>query len=389
MARGVRVGLAWRAEVLARVAGGERLELVAREMGVSVRSVYRFVEASGGRPSRRSRLRARAVLRLSLVEREEIRAGIAAGESFRQIAARIGRAPSTVSREVGGIAGRLGYRAAWADDRACLRACRPKPGKLAGCPRLRGEVQRMLIARFSPAQISATLRRRFPDDPEMRIAPETIYQSLYVQGRGQLRRDLARYLRSGRMRRKAQRGPTDQGRIPGMILISERPAEIQDRAVPGHWEGDLIAGRLNQSYIGTLVERQTRYVMLAYLGRDARTDTVTAAIAEQITRLPEHLRISLTWDQGREMARHAQFTVATGITVYFCDPHSPWQRGSNENTNGLLRQYFPKGTDLAQHDQTHLDRVAEQLNNRPRQTLDWMTPAEKLTELLTLTTTRA
>ncbi len=245
----------------------------------------------------------------------------------------------------------------------------------------------MLIARFSPAQISATLKRRFPDDQEMRIAPETIYQSLYVQGRGQLRRDLARCLRSGRVRRKAQRGATGQGRIPGMVLISERPAEIEDRAVPGHWEGDLIAGRLNRSYIGTLVERQTRYVMLAYLGRDARTDTVTAAIAEQITRLPEHLRVSLTWDQGREMARHAQFTVATGVTVYFCDPRSPWQRGSNENTNGLLRQYFPKGTDLADHDQAHLDRVAAELNNRPRQTLGWMTPAEKITALLTRTPT--
>jgi IS30 family transposase len=327
-------------------------------------------------------MRPRSVLRLSLIEREEIRAGIAAGESFRMIARRIGRAPSTVSREVGGVAGRTGYRATRADDRACLRARRPKPGKLAGCARLRCEVERMLRARFSPAQISATLKRQFPDDEAMRIAPETIYQSLYVQGRGQVRRDLARCLRTGRAQRRPRRGPTGQGRIPDMILISQRPAEIEDRAVPGHWEGDLIVGQANRSFIGTLVERQTRYVMLTYLGRDARTETVTARIAAQIGRLPEHLRVSLTWDQGREMSRHAQFTVATGVTVYFCDPHSPWQRGSNENTNGLLRQYFPKGTDLAVYDQAALDRVAAELNSRPRQTLGWMTPAEKMAELL-------
>jgi IS30 family transposase len=321
-------------------------------------------------------------LRLSLVEREEIRAGIAAGESFRAIAGRLGRAPSTVSREVGGVAGRGGYRATRAEDRACLAARRPKLGKLTRCARLRAEVVGMLERRFSPQQISATLKREFPDDPEMRIAPETIYQSLYVQSRGRLRRDLTRCLRSARAKRKPRRAPAGQGRIAAMVSISERPPEVSDRAVPGHWEGDLLVGKANRSFIGTLVERHTRYVLLTELGSDARTDTVTAKIADQITRLPEHLRRSLTWDQGREMARHAEFTIATGVQVYFCDPHSPWQRGSNENTNGLLRQYFPKGTDLAVHNQAELDRIAAELNGRPRKTLDWQTPAEKMTELL-------
>jgi IS30 family transposase len=355
---------------------------VARGVGCGISTLKRVLVAAGGTPSRRSRRRQRSPLRLSLSEREEIRAGIAAGDSFRAIARRLGRAPSTVSREVGGMAGRDGYRATRGDDRACVLARRPKRCKLAASPRLRRAVVAMLEQRFSPPQISATLKRRFPDDPEMRIAPETIYQSLYVQARGGLRRELARCLRSGRVKRKPRRGPTGQGRIPGMVSISERPPDVEDRAVPGHWEGDLIVGKANRSFIGTLVERHTRYVMLIELGSDARTETVTTALAEQIVRLPEHLRLSLTWDQGREMARHLDFTVATGVKVYFCDPHSPWQRGSNENTNGLLRQYFPKGTDLALHDQAALDRVAAELNGRPRQTLGWLTPAEKMTQLL-------
>ena len=315
-------------------------------------------------------------------EREEIRAGIAAGDSFRAIARRIGRAPSTVSREVGGVRGRGGYRATAAEDRACLAALRPKRSKLASSPRLRRAVCELLRRRCSPQQISARLRLEHPDDAEMRIAPETIYQSLYVQSRGRLRKDLTRYLRTGRSKRKPRRGPSGQGRIRNMVSISERPAEVADRAVPGHWEGDLLVGKQNRSFIGTLVERQTRYVMLSHLGGDASAETVTAKIAEQIVRLPEQLRRSLTWDQGREMARHLEFTVATGVKVYFCDPHSPWQRGSNENTNGLLRQYFPKGTDLAVHGQVELDHVAAELNGRPRQTLGWLTPAEKMTELL-------
>jgi IS30 family transposase len=341
------------------------------------------IDAAGGTPSRRSRHRPRSPLRLSLLEREEIRAGIAAADSFHATARRIGRAPSTVSREVGGVLGRGRYRATKADERACRLALRPKPAKLACNPRLRRAVVELLEQCCSPQQISARLKLDDPDDPEMRIAPETIYQSLYVQSRGRFREDLTRYLRSGRAKRKPRRaGPERRGRIPGLVSISERPAQVADRAVPGHWEGDLIVGKQNRSFIGTLVERHTRYVMLTHLGRDATTETVVARIADQIVRLPEHLRLSLTWDRGREMARHLDFTVATGVKVYFCDPHSPWQRGSNENTNGLLRQYFPKGTDLAVHGQVELDRVAAQLNSRPRQTLGWLTPAEKMTELL-------
>jgi transposase, IS30 family len=371
-----------RLEVLERISRGETRPRVASALGTTERTVGRVLAAAGGRPSRRSRRRQRSPLRLSLTEREEIRAGIAAGDSFRAIARRIGRAPSTVSREVDGVAGRGRYRATGADDRACLRARRPKPSKLARNSRLRRAVTGMLERRCSPQQISARLRHDHPDDPEMRIAAETIYQSLYVQSRGRLRKDLARCLRTGRSKRKPRRGPTGQGRIPAMVSISERPPEVADRAVPGHWEGDLIVGKQGRSFIGTLVERQTRYVLLTELGNDASTETVTQRIAENIVRLPEQLRLSLTWDQGREMARHTEFTIATGVKVYFCDPHSPWQRGSNENTNGLLRQYFPKGTDLAVHGQVELDRVAAELNGRPRQTLDWLTPAEKMVELL-------
>jgi IS30 family transposase len=370
-----------RLEILERVSRGETRPQVAGALGTTERTVGRVLAAAGGRPSRRSRRR-RSPLRLSLSEREEIRVGIAAGDSFRAIARRIGRAPSTVSREVGGVGGRGRYRATSADDRACEAARRPKLSKLAASPRLRRAVTEMLERRCSPQQISARLRLDYPHDAEMHISPETIYQSLYVQSRGRLRKDLARYLRTGRTRRKPRRGPSGQGRLKEMVSISARPAEVADRAVPGHWEGDLLVGKQNRSFIATLVERQTRYVLLSYLGRDATTETVTAKLAEQIGRLPQQLRLSLTWDQGRELARHLEFSVATGVKVYFCDPHSPWQRGSNENTNGLLRQYFPKGTDLSLHDQAELDRVAAQLNGRPRQTLDWHTPAEKMTELL-------
>jgi IS30 family transposase len=379
---GNRLTRAEQLEVLDRIARGETMPVVAGALGTTERTVGRVLARAGGRPSRRSRRRQRSPLRLSLIEREEIRAGIAAGESFRAIARRLGRAASTISREVGGVDGRRRYRATKADDRACLRALRPKPSKLACNPRLRRRVSEMLARRFSPQQISARLRLDYSHDEELRISHETIYQSLYVQSRGRFRKDLTRYLRTGRQKRKPRRGPTGQGRIPEMVSISERPAEIEDRAVPGHWEGDLLVGKQNRSFIGTLVERQTRFVILTELGSDASTETVTQKIAEQIVRLPEHLRRSLTWDQGREMARHRQFTVATGVQVYFCDPHSPWQRGSNENTNGLLRQYFPKGTDLAAHDQAELDQVAAQLNQRPRQTLGWRNPAEKMAELL-------
>lgn len=382
MSKGIKLGHGQRLEILERVASGQSQVQVARELGFGITTLQRVLVAAGGTPSRRSRRRPRSPLRLSIIEREEIRAGIAAGDSFRAIARRIARAPSTISREVGGVSGRTSYRATRADDRACLAARRPKPGKLASNPRLSRAVCAMLMRRFSPQQISARLKLDYPDEPEMRIAPETIYQSLYVQSRGRLRKDLARFLRSGRSKRKARCGPTGRGHIPDMVSISERPPEVKDRAVPGHWEGDLLVGKQSRSFIGTLVERHTRYAMLAHLGKDATTKNVTQKIAEQIVRLPEHLRLSLTWDQGREMARHRDFTVATGVKVYFCDPHSPWQRGSNENTNGLLRQYFPKGTDLAVHGQVELDRVAAELNGRPRQTLGWKTPAEKMAEQL-------
>jgi IS30 family transposase len=270
-----------------------------------------------------------------------------------------------------------------AQRRAQRGARRPKVTKLSSCARLVVEVERGLVRGWSPQQISARLRVEFPDDRGMRISHETIYLSLYVQSRGELRRQLSAQLRSGRRTRKPQGRLEKRGRILDMVNISERPAEVKDRAVPGHWEGDLIIGAHNRSAVATLVERQTRFVLLGYLGSDRSTTAVIEALKGQITGLPEHLKQSLTWDQGHELAAHKQFTVDTGVQVFFCDPHSPWQRGSNENTNGLLRQYLPKSTDLAVHDQADLDRIAELLNGRPRETLAWLNPGEKMTELLT------
>jgi IS30 family transposase len=351
-------------------------------VGVTARSVNRLLAALGGV---RARTRPRSLLRLSLAEREEIRVGLVAGDSCARIARSIGRSASTVSREVSHNGGRRRYRAVAADGAAVRRARRPKPCKLASSPRLRARVQELLVERWSPQQIAARLKLEFPDDPRMQVSHETIYQSLFVQARGALRKDLTACLRTGRTRRRAQGRADRRGQIPDMVMICERPAEIEDRAVPGHWEGDLILGAHNRSAIVTLVERQTRYVMLARIGADKTSPAVCAAIADKIATLPDHLARSLTWDQGKEMAGHAQFSVRTGLPVYFCDPHSPWQRGSNENTNGLLRQYFPKSTDLAIHDQAELDRVAVQLNGRPRQTLAWATPAEKLNQLIAMT----
>jgi transposase, IS30 family len=320
---------------------------------------------------------------LSVAEREEIALGRAAGLGVPQIAAALGRPRCTIYRELGRNTGAGGYRATVAQRRAEERRRRPKVAKLAASGRLRAEVAARLAKKWSPRQIAATLKADFPGQPEMQVCHETIYQSLYVQGRGALRRELAACLRTGRaVRRPRRKEASRRGRIPGMVMISERPAEAADRAVPGHWEGDLIMGAGNASAIGTLVERSTRYCLLLHLpaGHDA------AAVAEEmittIRGLPAMLRRSMTWDQGTEMTLHAQITQDTGMPIYFCDPHSPWQRGSNENTNGLLRQYFPKGTSLARHTRADLHAVALELNDRPRQTLGWASPAQALTQLL-------
>jgi len=319
--------------------------------------------------------------RLTLADREEITLGLHAGESFTAIAARLGKAVSTVSREVAANGGRTRYRAWRAHQRACQQARRPKTPKLA-CPGLAAQVTGWLEEWWSPVQISRRLRIEFPHDPMMWVSHETIYQALFVQGRGELRRELARCLRTGRAKRRPRGRGENTGRIKDMVMISERPAEAEDRAVPGHWEGDLIIGKGCKSAVGTLVERTTRFVLLLHLphGRDAHL--VEQAMRHAITALPAELARTITWDQGKEMACHADFTIATGIPVYFCDPHAPWQRGSNENTNGLLRQYLPKGTDLSAHAAADLANIAASLNNRPRKTLGFMTPSEKLAELL-------
>ncbi|MFI5638861.1 IS30 family transposase [Streptomyces goshikiensis] len=308
--------------------------------------------------------------------------------SIRAIAAELGRSPSTVSREIrrnrtNGTRGMWHYRPFAAQARADARRPRPKPGKISQNPELRGFFQSRLDRRWSPQQICQALRTTFPDRPEIHVVHETVYQALYVQGRGELRREVARALRSGRARRKPQRQANcRQPRFKDpMVMISDRPAEVEDRAVPGHWEGDLIIGKDSGSAIGTLVERSTRYVMLLHLPNGRSTEVVRDALVDTVKTLPAHLKRSLTWDQGSEMGRHREFTLATDIPVYFCDPASPWQRGSNENTNGPLRQYFPKGTDLSVHSREHLNAVAAELNSRPRRTLDWATPAARLREL--------
>lgn len=322
--------------------------------------------------------------RLSLDDRIEIRLGIERGESYQRIGGRIGRDKSTVFREVKRNGGPVGYKPAQAHRRAWERARRPKPTKLEENDELCRRVVEGLEKHWSPEQISERLRDEFPDDETMRVSHETIYKSIYVQGRGALRKELAVCLRTGRAQRRPQGRIERRGRIPEMIMVSERPAEADDRAVPGHWEGDLIMGSTaSNSAIGTLVERATRYVMLLHLPNGHRAEQVRDAMTATIKTLPDHLWKSITWDQGREMAQHAAFSVETGIDIYFCDPHSPWQRGSNENTNGLLRQWFPKGTDLSIHGPDKLLEVAQLLNDRPRKTLGWKKPAEVLADILT------
>lgn len=367
-------------EIWDRRARGEPLGMIARQLNRSQDWIRRLVSTAGGV---RPRARRRSSRELRFDEREEISRGIAAGASFRVIAGKLHRAPSTVAREVIRNGGRKSYRAEGAERVCWRRHRRPKPGKFEYSPQLLARVVELLRLDWSPQQVSRRLKMDYPGQAEMQVSHETIYISLFVQSRGSLRKELTRHLRSRRTFRRPRRQlPTGKGQIPDRILISERPAEAADRAVPGHWEGDLLLGKPTDA-IGTLVERSTRYVMLFRLPRrPTRAEAVREALAETIFKLPASLRRSLTWDQGTEMSQHVHFTVDTGLAVYFCDPNSPWQRGTNENTNGLLRQYFPKGKSLADVTQQRLNRVADQLNGRPRQTLGWYTPAEKMAQLL-------
>ena len=357
---------------------GDSMHEIARLFDRSHSSIQRILSENGGvRPAGRTRSR----LSLSLAEREEISRGIVCGHSMRAIAASLGRAPSTVSREIRRNDGRCRYRANQADQAAWDHSRRPKRCKLVENRALARIVARKVRQLWSPQQIAGWLRRTHPDDESSQVSKETIYRSLFIQARGALKKELLQYLRRRRTMRRSRHSSLKGkglGKITDTVSISERPASAEDRAVPGHWEGDLIIGSRN-SQIATLVERKTRYVMLAKVnGKD--TETVINALIKQAHKLPRELYKSLTWDRGSEMADHQRFSLATDIDVYFCDPQSPWQRGSNENTNGLLRQYFPKGTDLSVHSQAHLNKVARQLNDRPRKTLEYYSPAEKFNE---------
>lgn len=369
-----------RAEVWDAWQGGESMRSIAYRTKRGHASIRTLINSTGGvRPVGRRR----RACHLSVEEREEISRGLAAGESIRSIARGLGRPASTVCREINRNGGPSRYRAQAADRAADRRARRPKRSKLAADPLLRLLVTDKLAKRWSPEQIAGWLKLEHPNEPEMWVSHETIYLSLFVQSRGALRHELTGHLRTRRAMRhpKTKRAETNKGRIRNPVMISERPAEAEDRAVPGHWEGDLVMGK-RLTAIGTLVERHSRYVMLFPLPDGNKAHQVRAALESTIKRLPEHLWQSLTWDQGKEMADHAQFTIDTGIQIYFCDPRSPWQRGSNENTNGLLRQYFPRGTDMAALTIDQLDAAAHSLNTRPRQTLDWMTPSQVLAQAL-------
>lgn len=368
-------------EIWSRMRAGHAVKPTARSLGLSTSTVRTYLLRCGGiRPEPRHR----SAGRLSFEEREEISRGLAAGQPFRAIAAGLGRSPSTISREVASNGGRRRYRAASADQNAWARATRPKPCKLATNPVLAGIVAAKLQRRWSPQQIAGWLKLTYPDDPEMHVSHESIYRTLFVQSRGALRKELTAYLRTGRVIRRVHgvRLPDGRGGRPGIVNISERPAEAEDRAVPGHWEGDLVFGR-QMSPVATLVERSTRYLLLVGLpGGSHKADAVADALAAAVAHLPAQLAKSLTWDQGHEMAEHKRFTHETGIQVYFCDPKSPWQRGSNENTNGLLRQYLPRRLDFKTLTQADLDAIALELNDRPRQTLGFKTPSQALAEVL-------
>ena len=372
-----------KSEIWDRWQRGESMSFIGRLFDRDSSSIYPLLSRTGGiRPAVRKRSR----LALTLPEREEVSRGIVAEQSIRSMALSLGRSPSTVSREIHRNGGYDQYRAAVADERAWDRTLRPKRCKMAGSPWLRRAVSSKLRLNWSPEQIAGWLKRLHPEDEAYYVSHETIYRSLFVQARGVLKKELVQHLRSKRSIRRSkhatQKG-SDHGQIKDMISISERPASVEDRAVPGHWEGDLISGSKN-SHIATLVERRTRYLMLVKVA-NKETQTVVSALTKHAKKLPKELYKSLTWDRGKELAAHQQFTLVTDIDVYFCDPQSPWQRGSNENTNGLLRQYFPKGTELSVHTQAHLNKVARQLNERPRKTLEFETPAERFNACVALT----
>lgn len=369
-----------RNELWRRWMDGNTFDEIAKALGVSRPVITNRIHERGGITPAARRRRADA---LTIHERDEIMFGVARQESDRVIANRIGRSHTTVWREIRRHGGRGHYRSAVADERTWDNARRPQSCKLSTNERLRELVAIKLEKDWSPEQIAGWLRDKFADDHTMRVSHETIYQTLFIQARGALKRELTKHLRTKRQMRRPQKAGAitgDNGPIIDLVSIRERPAEAEDRAIPGHWEGDLIAGT-NNTHIATLVERHSRFVMLVKVD-GADTQTVTNALIERISDLPGELKRSLTWDRGVEMAAHKEFSIATDVKVYFCDPQSPWQRGSNENTNGLLRQYFPKKTDLSVHSQEHLNEIAERLNTRPRKTLEFKTPARKLEEAL-------
>ena len=368
-----------RREIIRRVAAGnESYRSIAESIGCSTKAIQRLMKRIGG--VRRTR---RSPLRLSPSEREAITRGLRAEDSMRAIARKLRRPVSTIAREIERNGGAAKYRAWRAEQRAVRVGRRPKPFKLFALPRLRTLVEKRLLLRWSPEQIAARLKQDFPYDSSMRVSHETIYRSLFVQGRGALRDELKQFLRRKPKKPKAWRKLA--GRILDTVSIRARPAEVEDRALPGHWEGDLLIGHANKSAIGTLVERKSRYVMLFPLTNGRSAADVRRALAKEVMTLPAQLRKTLTWDRGHEMAEHVQFTLDTKVQVYFCDPYSPWQRGSNENTNGLLRQYFPKGTDFRGITPSQLRAVARELNDRPRETLGWKKPAEVFAEAVALT----
>lgn len=385
MARTGRPGISaeQKNELWQRWKAGDTLSDIGRALGKHAGSIFGVLVAKGGiAPA----IRIRRANALTVAEREEIARGLAVGSSIRQLARELGRAPSTICREVSRNGGARRYRPSLAEERASMRALRPKPCRLASYPELCALVADRLENRWSPQQVSGWLKATHPGRREMQLSHETIYRSLFVQARGVLKKELLAHLRSRRVMRRGKMATTagqTRGQIIGAVSIRERPAEIEDRAVPGHWEGDLLSGARN-SHIATLVERRSRFVMLVRVG-GKDSESVVDALVRQVRRLPEGLMASLTWDRGTELAYHRRFTLATDVAVYFCDPQSPWQRGSNENTNGLLRQYFPRGMNLSSLTQEHLDAVALSLNTRPRKTLGYRTPADTLNEAVVLT----